>query len=460
MLCKLKDMSLTDSLAYLTAELPGIGGAIKQRPQDFLVEEQPLYPTRGHGEHLFVLVEKTSVTTTDVVRDLARAFRVGRNDIGYAGLKDKHAIVRQHFSIWLPDRHDEETCIHRLNDRRLIKVLWSDRHTNKLRRGHHGGNRFVIRVRDVKPNDSAMAKAIIDQLFAEGVPNFVGDQRFGYRQHNHKLGRHLLRGEYQELLDEMLGQPIDADPPSMQRARTAYDQRDYDEALKHWPKHLRFDRQALDALRQGHDAKRAVMAIYKSQREFLISALQSAMFNSVLDRRMREGKLTRLIPGDLAWKHDSRSVFAVDEETAEKENAPTGRVPAIEVSPSGPMWGINMTRASGEPGDIEKQVLDVFGLRPEELAGVGDVYAEGSRRPMRIALRDPEVSEDSDQHGHFVKLAFEMPRGAFATIVLREVMKEKEGEPIEEVEEEEKPTVPPPVVITKSPKSQSPSRSQ
>ncbi len=440
---KLNVMSLTDALAYLTDELPGTGGDIKQRPGDFLVEERPLYPTRGHGEHVFLFIEKTSLTTTDVVRDLTRAFRVGRNDIGYAGLKDKHAIVRQHFSVWLPDRKDEDECIKRLDDRRLLKVLWHDRHTNKLRRGHHGGNRFVIRIRGVQPNDMLKAKAIVDKLYAHGVPNFVGDQRFGYRQHNHMLGKLLLRGEYEQMLDEMLGQPIDADPPNMQKARAAYDVRDYETALQHWPKHLRFDRQALDALRQGRDAKQAVMAIYRSQREFLISALQSAMFNSVLDRRLREDKLTQLMPGDLAWKHDSRSVFNVDEEVAEKENAADGRIHTIEVSPSGPMWGINMTRATGEPGDVEQQVLDVYEVKPEELAGVGDVHAEGSRRPMRIALRDPEVSAGSDEHGPYIRLGFEMPRGAFATIVLREVMKDTKPS---------KPEVPPPVVIkTKKP---------
>lgn len=435
-------MSLTDSLAYLSADLPGIGGTIKQRPEDFLVEEQPLYATRGQGEHVFLLIEKTSLTTTDIVRDLARAFRVGRNDIGYAGLKDKHAIARQHFSVWLPDRKDEMECIQRLADRRLLKVLWSDRHTNKLRRGHHGGNRFIIKIRNVQPTDVLKAKRVIDRLYAQGVPNFVGDQRFGYRQHNHLLGKLLLAGEYEALLDEMLGKAIDDDPPNMQKARTAYDHRDYDEALKHWPKHLRFDRQALDALRQGFDAKQAVMAIYRTQREFLVSALQSAMFNSILDRRLREGKLAKIIPGDLAWKHDNRSVFLVDQETAEIENTPAGRVPSLEVSPSGPMWGINMTHAQGEPGEIEKQVLDIFGVRPEQLAGVGDVHAEGSRRPMRIALRDPEVAGGADDHGPFVKVAFEMPRGAFATIVLREIM--KDAQPAHET----KPTVHPPVIIT------------
>ncbi len=436
-------MSLTDSLAYLTADLPGIAGVIKQRPEDFLVEEQPLYQTCGEGEHVFLLIEKTSLTTTDIVINLARAFRVGRNDIGYAGLKDKHAIARQHFSVWLPDRKDEAECIERLADRRLMKILWADRHTNKLRRGHHGGNRFIIRIRNVQPTDVIKAKQIIDRLYAQGVPNFIGDQRFGYRQHNHILGRLLLQGEYQAMLDEMLGQPIDADPSNMQKARTAYDRRDFEEALKHWPKHLRFDRQALDALRQGKDPQQAVKAIYRSQRDFLISALQSAMFNSILDRRLREDMLTKIIPGDLAWKHDSRSVFAVDQEIADKENAPAGRVPSLEVSPSGPMWGINMTRAQDTPGEIERQALDVFNVHPDTLAGVGDVHAEGSRRPMRIALRDPEVQGGSDEHGPYIKLAFVMPRGAFATIVLREVMKI----PANQQQPKTPPVVPPPTVI-------------
>jgi len=443
-------MSLTDSLSFLTADLPGIGGVIKQRPEDFLVEELPLYRARGEGEHVFLLIEKTSLTTTDIVINLAKAFRVGRNDVGYAGLKDKHAIVRQHFSVWLPDRNDEDECIERLADRRLMKILWSDRHTNKLRRGHHGGNRFVIRVRDVPPTDVIKAKQIIDRLYAHGVPNFVGDQRFGYRQHNHILGRLLLRGEYQAMLDEMLGQPINEDPPHMKSARAAYDRSDYDEALSHWPKILRFDRQALDALRQGRDAQQAVKAIYRSQREFLVSAMQSAMFNSVLDRRLRENMLTQLVPGDLAWKHDSRSVFDVDEETAEKENAPTGRVPTLEVSPSGPMWGINMIKAQGIPGEIERQVLDVFNVHPDSLAGVGDVHAEGSRRPMRIALRNPTAEGGADEYGPYIKIGFEMPRGAFATIALREIMKvpAKQAQP-------KKPTVvlppvvpPPSIIIT------------
>ena len=447
-------MSLTDSLAFLTADLPGIGGSIKQRPEDFIVDEQPLYNPCGQGEHVYLYIEKTSLTTTDIVRDLSRTFRVGRNDIGYAGLKDKHAIVRQHFSVHLPDRRDEQQCIERLANRKLMKVLWVDRHTNKLRRGHHGGNRFVIYIRGVQAADALKAKRIIDRLYAQGVPNFVGDQRFGYRQHNHILGRLLLQGEYQTLLDEMLGKAIDADPPNMQRARTAYDKRDYEEALIHWPKHLRFDRQALDALRQGRDAKQAVLSIYRTQREFLVSALQSAMFNSVLDRRLREGKLTKLVPGDLAWKHDSRSVFSVDEETAEKENAPAGRVPSLEVSPSGPMWGINMTRASGEPGEVEQQVLSVFDIHPENLAGVGDVHAEGSRRPMRIALRDPEVTGGSDNHGPYIKLAFEMPRGAFATIVLREVMKDTK----QAQAPAERPTTAEPVIVIKKPGSQSPTK--
>src|SRR5688500_17210731 len=96
------------NLAYLT-DAAGIGGVINERPEDFLVDEQPLYQPAGSGEHLYLFLEKRGTTTTEVVRRLAKAFRVGRSDIGFAGLKDKHAVTRQHFSVYLPNpAHDTE----------------------------------------------------------------------------------------------------------------------------------------------------------------------------------------------------------------------------------------------------------------------------------------------------------------------------------------------------------------
>ncbi|HEX7010573.1 MAG TPA: tRNA pseudouridine(13) synthase TruD [Phycisphaeraceae bacterium] len=425
------------NLAYLTADLPGIGGAIKQRPEDFLVQEQPLYEPTGEGEHLLLCIQKTSATTLDVVRRLAKAFRVSRNEVGYAGLKDKHAVASQHFSVRLTDAGvDQAKGLEHLSHDPRLAVLWSARHTGKLRRGHLAGNRFVIRVRDVEPTAVLWAKRVLDRLTASGAPNYVGQQRFGYRQNNHELGRLLLKGQYAALLDEMLGRPSELDSPRVRAAREAYERGDYTAALEHWPRHLRFDRQALDALRQGRTPQQAVRAMDRVQREFLVSSVQSAVFNRVLDHRLREGWFDRLLPGDLAWKHDSRAVFTVDEATAELENGPTGRVRTLAVSPSGPMWGQSMMRAQGQPGRIELEALEAMGLSEQEMVSTEMATVEGARRPLRVPLRDPDISGGVDEHGAYVRLAFELPRGAFATAVLREIMKTEGAQPAEESDEE------------------------
>lgn len=431
----------TDKLAYLTPDEPGtarVGGLIKERPEDFLVEEQPLYEPCGHGEHLYLYIEKCEQTTTDVIRRLAKMFSVRRSDVGYAGLKDKHAITRQHFSIYLPDKSNDEKYLSRIAFTNF-KLIWSDRHTNKLRRGHLAGNRFDIRIRQVQLSAVIHAKRILERLLEIGVPNYIGDQRFGYRQNNHILGRLYLKQQWREFLDEMLGKPGESDPPERHETRRAYERGEYGAALEQWPRMFRHDRQALDALRQGKSAEQAVMAIDPLQREFMVSSLQSAVFNQVLDRRIRDGLFDKLVPGDLAWKHDSRAVFAVDEATAEVENAPDGRAAKHEVSPSGPMWGSGMTRPTGQPLEWELDALQSLGVGESDLCSNKD-NAPGNRRPMRIFIKDPQISGGGDEHGTFVRVVFELPRGSFATMVLREIMKPcvdaPRGDAIFEPEEE------------------------
>ncbi|MEM1353263.1 MAG: tRNA pseudouridine(13) synthase TruD [Planctomycetota bacterium] len=421
-------MPLTDSLTYLSPDLPGIGGVLKQRPEDFLVEEQPLYEPSGEGEHLYLYIEKRGLTTIEAVRRVAKYFRMNKRNIGYAGLKDKHAVTRQHLSLWVPQATNDDIAasMDRLKDDPKINALWAERHGNKLRRGHHGGNRFVLRVREVDPTAVVRAKPILDLLTKSGVPNYIGDQRFGYRQNSHRMGRLLLRGEYEAVLDELLGSDYPTESEFIRAGRGHYRAGRYTEALEVWPKVLRYDRQALDALRQGKRGRDAVRAIDPAQRRFLVSAWQSDVFNQVLDRRLRGGSFDRLLLGDLAWKHDNRSVFVVDDEAASQDNAPGGRVEGFEVSPSGPLWGVEMPRATGETGEIERAKLEASGITEDQLAGPpGDPEhaAEGRRRPLRIVMKDPDLSGGVDEHGAYVRVSFELPRGAYATMVMRELMK-------------------------------------
>ena len=114
----------------------------------------------------------------------------------------------------------------------------------------------------------------------------------------------------QAFLDALLGDPHDDEHESAHTARAAYECGDLHTALDHMPKSLRAERQALDALRQGKPpVAQAVRTVDRTQRDLLVSATQSAIFNAVVNARVRAGTLDRLLPGDLAWKHDNRSVF-------------------------------------------------------------------------------------------------------------------------------------------------------
>jgi tRNA pseudouridine13 synthase len=158
---------------------------------------------------------------------------------------------------------------------------------------------------------------------------------------------------------------------------------------------------------------------------YYLSAFQSAVFNSVLDRRIAAGTLASLHDGDLAIKHDNLAVFAVTPEVA-ADPTTASRLAAFEISPSGPMWGAAMIRAAGATDEAETAVLASFGITPDHLKSFDSrarLSLDGKRRPLRVPVIDPEVEGGVDEHGSFVRCAFELPRGSFATVVLREVMK-------------------------------------
>ena len=413
-------------LPLLTADLPGAAGVIRQRPEDFLVEELPLYPPTGAGEHVMLWVEKRRLTTTEAVQRVARAFRVRNQAVGFAGMKDKHAVTRQHLTVHKPGAEaGDEECLQRL-DHPPLKLLWAQRHANKLKRGHLRGNRFTILIRQAVPDALERARRILDRLTSAGVPNYLGEQRFGNRGNNHLVAAAMLQARWRDALDLMLGEDS-LDAPWAEEGRLAYLRRDYVAALKVWDHRLRHERQALDALRQGRDDRAAVLAIDPFQRSFFLSSFQGQVFNQVLARRLEMGSFDRLLPGDLACFADSRSIFPVDEDSAQQDNAPGGRVTTLDVSPSGPMVGEGMPWAQGLPGEIEREALERTGVTQAQLASGEAGHAEGSRRPLRIRLQVHAVEEASDDRGPHLRVAFDLPRGSFATVVLREVMKNEAG---------------------------------
>lgn len=340
-------------LPPLTAALPGSGGDIRTTPEDFAVEELPLYLPEGTGSHAYAWVEKRELTTRDVVLALVRQ-GLKESDIGVAGLKDKHAVTKQWLSV--PNRRAD--ALDALADLPGVRLLERSRHRNKLGIGHLRGNRFTIRVRG---GDAARAAAILDALQAQGVPNYFGPQRFGRFGTNALDGLRFIRGEH---------------------------------------------------VAGGHRLKR-----------FFLSALQSLLFNHMLATRLERDLFGRVVTGDWAKKRDTGGVFMVEDADAESPRAQAG-----DISATLPLYGKKVKVSSLEAGTLENEALTHFGLTWADFTA-----RKGSRRPSRIFLEDASLTPEPDGF----TLAFALPKGAFATSVLREVTKIEVDEPLTDGEDDE-----------------------
>jgi tRNA pseudouridine13 synthase len=339
------------NLPFLTADLPGIGGVLRATEDDFLVDEVPAYPPSGTGDHVFVHIEKRGLTTPQATQAIARALRIKERDIGVAGMKDRHAVTRQWLSLPPPVTPEAASALALEG----IRILEAARHAHKLRTGHLRGNRFVLRVRGCDDDAAARARAILDRLAQPpGAPNFYGEQRFGRYGDNAARGRALLA----------------RDPAST-------DRRDG-----------RMDR-------------------------FLISALQSELFNSWLVARLADGLYDQALAGDVLHKVGG-GLFVCDDAATD-----TQRLRAGEVLVTGPMFGVSMKPATGEAAAREQAILDAAGIAADAFARVARI-AEGTRRDASIAVGDVTVT---DAGPSTLELAFALPSGAYATTVMREVMK-------------------------------------
>lgn len=342
-------------LPYLTDDVPGVGGTLRREIDDFVVDEVPAYPPAGHGDHVFVHIEKRDATTHDVVRAIARALAISERDVGTAGLKDRRAVTTQWIS--LPPPVTPEAALALAIDR--VRVLAAARHPHKLRTGHLRGNRFRIVVRDITCSlDEALARArtIIGRLGEPpGAPNWYGEQRFGASGDNAARGRELVER----------GIP----PGRRDRAR---------------------DR-------------------------LMVSAFQSELFNQWLIDRMHDGLYRVAIAGDVLHKLGG-GMFDCDDPATDSV-----RIAAGEVVATGPMFGARMREpaAGSVAAEREAAVLARIGFDRGLFANVRAI-AEGTRRDTAIAVTAPAVVSGAPGT---LEMAFGLPAGAYATAIMREVMK-------------------------------------
>jgi tRNA pseudouridine13 synthase len=340
---------------------------IKDAPEDFVVEEIPAYEAEGTGDHLFVRLTKRNLTTDDAVKAIADAVGVQARDVGVAGLKDKVGITTQTISLPIP-RAGTAGFEERVLGLSLpgIVVHEAKRHGNKLKTGHLIGNRFTIVVRGIAEEAVSDAVASFERAGREGIPNAFGAQRFGRDRDNAAQALAWLTGKGQGPRDPR-------------------------------------------------------------KKRFLWSALQSALFNEVLARRVDHGTWRTPLAGDLLKKTDSGGLFDCTDEATDRLRAERG-----EVTPTGPMFGAKMREPSGKPGELERAVF------VEKLGADFDLartkpFGEGTRRSLCLSIQGMSVTRDTlersmnfegekpassrEQDGRLT-VCFVLPKGAYATSVL------------------------------------------
>jgi tRNA pseudouridine13 synthase len=169
---------------------PPLTGRIRATPEDFFVDELIGFSATGSGEHWLVHIEKKAANTAWAVKRVAVFAGLSERDIGYAGMKDRHAVTRQYFSV--PVKKGITLDWKSFSDPD-VRILSAERHARKIQRGALSGNRFIIIVRDIV-GDRASADAVLGKIQQRGVPNYFGEQRFGRGGGNIDKARALFAG--------------------------------------------------------------------------------------------------------------------------------------------------------------------------------------------------------------------------------------------------------------------------
>ena len=393
---------------FLTADIPGCGGFIKQSPEDFIVEEIPAYLPCGSGEHLYLTIEKRGLTTMEAVRRIAGALKVPERDIGYAGMKDAVGVTRQTISL-------QKVAAGAARALKLdnITVLSAVLHSNKLKPGHLKGNRFSIIVRGVSDTAADTAEAVLSVLQRRGVPNYFGPQRYGAQGNSHLIGAAMLRRDWQGAVETLIGDPAAVQDDAWRAAIAAYRQGDLIESLRLMPRHCRSERDLLQRL-IAHECEweRAFAVVHPRLKKLYLSACQSYLFDMVVAERLSE--IDQLRTGDLAWKHINGACFLVEDQGVEAT-----RAAAFEISASGPMFGSRMTQPAGAVLEMEQRILATAGFTAESFDLGGGLRMEGERRPLRVPLGEVSFQAEGDR----LQLEFSLPKGSYATSVVREITK-------------------------------------
>lgn len=373
----------------------GIGGVLKQVAEDFVVEEvtaegkvleldadSSVEGLRGEFTHF--TLQKKNWETMRAVKEVASRLRVSQRRLSFAGTKDKRAVTTQRVSSY--NVSVEELGNVHIKDIILKDFQYAD---DSIGLGDLWGNRFTVTVRDIALDESGVRQRVESAAaeLAAGFPNFFGVQRFGeLRPITHLVGLEILRGNFEGAVLMYLTEVFDEEPEEDKVfRRNLVESKDFNEALKNVPKKLGYEAAMLNHLIQRPgDYIGALNSLPKSLKMMFVHAYQSFVFNKALSECIKKGLSVEKLP-------------LVGFET-----------------------GVD---------DITARILGEEKIRIEDfkIRGMLELSSRGEYRDCYKPLYDfklVEVTKDELNEGKTkATVQFKLEKGCYATVVLREIMK-------------------------------------
>jgi len=423
-------------IEWYASDADGTGGRLRDRPEDFRVREREAVDAEAveadPDDYPYLLVRATlrEWDTGGFARRLSDALGMSQGRVDWAGTKDRNAVTTQLFTL----RDVDPGELPEIRDADLEVV---GRVGRALEFGDLAGNGFDVLVRDVDAPENA--DAVRRDLAAFGgdggddervaVPNVFGQQRFGSRRPvTHEVGLAVVRGDWEGAVMTYVGNPSEHEPSGTRAAREYVEEtRDWQGALDRFPDRLGYERTILHHLAEGDDPgyRAALSALPWHLARLFVNAAQSYAFNRMLSERLARGlPFGEPVEGDVVCFAEERGGLTVPDPdrtqrvTADRVETVRRHCRRGRAFVTAPLVGTDTELGGGEQGDIERAVLDDLGLAPADFDLPEPFDSTGTRRAVLVRT-DLDVERREEGLG----FAFALPKGSYATALLREFLK-------------------------------------
>ena len=360
----------------------------KAHTTDFIVNELLPLEFTGEGEHLWLHIQKSGINTAYLAKLLSEWADIPLRDVGFSGLKDRHALTKQWFSLRIPKKQlpDSEFAPVDIGANESITILEQQWHNKKLNRGTHRANQFTITLRDIqfadlevtaseqdlsaKQSDKSAVEQHLANISTTGVPNYFGPQRFGRSGNNIREALSLF------------ARPVpEARPPSNKGKR-----------------------------------KR----VPREQNTMELSAARSLIFNEILAARVRDGSWNNGLAGEVFNLDGSGSIFASDE----IDDTLRARLESGDIHPTAVLWGTGNEKVSGKAAAMETDIIAHSALLTQLATGLEQRDIKAQRRALRLPIEALSWEWQDTEGGQILILNFTLTTGSFATSVLASLVQE------------------------------------